>query len=163
MSGGKAMRFFFYGTLMADSGSPVAAAAHRLLHDIGPATARGTLHAIREVGVDGEGWYPVLLAGAGPVHGRLYEAAPGFGEADLAALDAYEEFDPRDPAGSLYLRGTIIVTEAGGAFHEAQAYSFNRPLPPGAQPIADGDFRAWLAREGLRPFGGGPPSANRLP
>jgi gamma-glutamylcyclotransferase (GGCT)/AIG2-like uncharacterized protein YtfP len=155
------MRFFFYGTLIADSGNPVAAAAHVRLRDLGPATARGALHAIEDE--LGEGWYPALLAGAGPVLGQLYEAAPGFGEADLAALDAYEGFDPADPAASLYVRATIVVTDAGGAFHEAQAYSFNRPLPPGAQPIADGDFHTWLAREGLKPYGAPPTSAKHLP
>lgn len=144
------MRFFFYGTLIAGSDNPVTAAAHALLRDRGPATARGTLLAVCDAA---EGCYPILLSGAGPVHGRLYEAAPGFGEADLAALDAYEEFDPADPAGSLYLRGTILVTDAEGAFHEAQAYSFNGLPPSGAQPIADGDFSAWLTREGLKPYG----------
>jgi gamma-glutamylcyclotransferase (GGCT)/AIG2-like uncharacterized protein YtfP len=143
------MRFFFYGTLIAGSGNPVAMAAHALLRDLGPATARGALYAVGEA----EGWYPVLLSGAGAVHGRLYEAAPGFAETDLAALDAYEDFDPADPAGSLYVRATIVATDTAGVFHEAQAYSFNRQLPPGAQAIADGDFCAWIAREGLRPYG----------
>lgn len=143
------MRFFFYGTLIAGSGNPVASAAHTMLRDRGPGSARGALYAVGEA----EGWYPLLLSGAGTVHGRLYEIAPGFGEADLAALDAYEDFDPADPAGSLYVRATIVVTDADGAFHQAQAYNFNRPLPPGAQAIADGDFAAWIARKGLRPYG----------
>ena len=143
------MQFFFYGTLIGGSDNPVAAAAHALLRDLGPATARGALYAVGEA----EGWYPVLLSGAGAVHGRLYEAAPGFGEADLAALDAYEDFDPADPAGSLYIRSTILVTAVDGAFREAQAYGFNGQLPPGAQAIPDGDFRAWILREGLRPYG----------
>lgn len=146
---GKAMRFFFYGTLIAGSGNPVAAAVHGHLRDLGPATARGALYAIGEP----EGWYPIMLAGAGPVHGRLYEAAPGFGEADLAQLDADEDFDPAAPARSLYLRTTIIVADAQGVLQEAQTYSFNGPLPSAALPIADGDFSAWIAREGLRPYG----------
>lgn len=143
------MRFFFYGTLIAGSGNPVAATVHARLRDRGPATARGALYAIGEP----EGWYPIMLAGAGPVHGRLYEAAPGFGEADLAQLDAYEDFDPSDPAGSLYLRATIVVADAGGILQEACTYSFNGPLPAGAQSIPDGDFHTWIAREGLRPYG----------
>lgn len=143
------MRFFFYGTLIAGSDNPVAAAAHARLRDLGPATARGALHAVGTA----DGWYPILLPGPGTVHGRLYEAAPGFDEADLSALDAYEEFAPSDPAGSLYVRRTIIATDAGSTPHEAQAYSFNRPLPPGVQPIADGDFCAWIVREGLKPYG----------
>ena len=143
------MRFFFYGTLIAGNAHPVAERVHACLHDQGPATARGALYAIGE----SAGWYPILLAGAATVHGRLYAAAPGFGAADLAALDAYEDFDPADPAGSLYVRATIVVADADGAFHEAQAYSFNRALPPGALPIPEGDFPAWIAREGLRPYG----------
>jgi len=143
------MRFFFYGTLIAGSGNRVAAAAHALLRDLGPATARGALYAMGEA----EGWYPALLSGAGAVHGRLYEAVPFFGKADLAALDAYEDFDPTDPFGSLYVRATVVVADAAGAFCEAQVYSFNQPLPPGAQALPGGDFRAWIAREGLRPFG----------
>lgn len=143
------MRFFFYGTLIAGSGNATAASVHARLRDLGRATARGTLYAVGER----EGWYPVLLAGAGPVHGRLYEAAPGFGAADLAALDAWEEFDPANPAASVYVRATLVVAAEDGLFHEAQAYSFNRPLPPGAQPIADGDFAGWLARTGLPAYG----------
>lgn len=143
------MRFFFYGTLIAGSGNPVAAAVHARLRDLGPATARGALYAIGEI----EGWYPIMLAGAGAVHGRLYEIAPGFGETDLAQLDAYEDFDPADPARSLYLRATIVVADAQGVLLEAQTYSFNGPLPAGALPIPDGDFSAWIAREGLRPYG----------
>lgn len=143
------MRFFFYGTLIAGNANPIAMRVHACLRDEGPATARGTLHALGEP----EGWYPVMLAGAAPVHGRLYSAAPGFGEADLAALDAYEDFDPTNPAGSLYLRTTIVVADAAAGFHEAQAYVFNGSLPPGALAIPDGDFAAWIAREGLRPYG----------
>jgi gamma-glutamylcyclotransferase (GGCT)/AIG2-like uncharacterized protein YtfP len=143
------MRFFFYGTLIAGSDNLLAAAAHTLLRDCGPALARGALHAVE----DAEGWYPVLLSGASLVHGRLYETIPGFGEAELAAIDAWEDFDPADPAGSPYVRGTIVVADAAGGFHEAHAYTYNRPLPPSAQPIADGDSRAWIAREGLKPYG----------
>lgn len=141
------MRFFFYGTLVAGSDNAVAAAAHGLLRDLGPATTPGTLQAVREP----QGWYPALLPGAGLVHGRLYAAAAGFGEAELARLDAYEDFDPADPAGSLYLRETIVATR-GGSPVEAQAYRFNQPLPSGARPIADGDFSAWLAREGVSAY-----------
>lgn len=143
------MRFFFYGTLIAGNAHPVATRVHACLRDLGPATARGALHALGEA----EGWYPIMLAGAGTVHGRLYAAAPGFGEADLAALDAYEDFDPANPACSLYLRSTIVVADADSGFHEAQAYVFNGPLPAGALAIPDGDFAAWITREGLRPYG----------
>ncbi|MFT4027873.1 MAG: gamma-glutamylcyclotransferase family protein [Novosphingobium sp.] len=133
------LRFFFYGTLIG-GGPPAVRQALGKLRDLGPARAAGAVHAIPDPG----GWYPALVAGEGTVAGRLYEATPDFGEADLAALDAYEEFDPADPAGSPYLR--VPIAEG------LQAYRFNRPLPPDARPIPDGDFAAWIGREGLRAF-----------
>jgi len=139
------MRFFFYGTLLDGSDNPVAQWVHGKLRAVGPATCRGTLHAIP----DPRGWYPALLSGDGIVQGRLYASRNGFAPADLARLDAYEDFDPADPAGSLYLREDI-ATSSG----DAQAYRFNRPLPDGARLIPGGDFRGWLASEGLQSFGG---------
>ena len=65
-------------------------------------TATGRLYAIP----DPAGWYPAFIpdpAGAA-VHGMVHAAGPGFAQADLAALDAYEDYRPADPAGSLYLR-----------------------------------------------------------
>lgn len=132
------LRFFFYGTLIG-GGPPEVRGAVGRLRDLGPARAPGSLHAI----ADPEGWYPALVAGEGSVAGRLFEAAPDFSAADLAELDAYEDFDP---AGSLYLR----VALADGT----QAYRFNQPLPQASRAIPDGDFAAWIAREGLTAFGG---------
>jgi gamma-glutamylcyclotransferase (GGCT)/AIG2-like uncharacterized protein YtfP len=145
------MRFFFYGTLIAGSGNRVAGEAHARLRDLGAATVAGALHAVG----DPLGWYPVLLPGAGTVHGRLYATEPGFDAADLARLDAWEDCDPGDPAASLYRREAIAVTDADGARCEAQCYRYNRALPAGARPIGDGDFRPWLRRVGLRAYGAG--------
>ncbi len=142
------MRLFFYGTLIAGQDNPVATTAHNRLRDLGPATACGRLYAID----DPQGWYPALLPGEGTVHGWLYETTASFGAPDLARLDAYEDFDPSDSAGSLYVREEITVT-AGAAPIDAQAYRFNQPLPAGARTIPDGDFAAWIAREQLRPYG----------
>lgn len=135
------LRLFFYGTLIA-GGPPNVRRAVGKLRDSGAARIAGALYAIP----DPEGWYPALVDGAATVHGRLYEAPPAFDEADLAALDAYEDCDLDDPAGSLYLRVPLAIG--------AQAYRFNQPLPEGARTIPDGDFAAWIAREGLRPFDG---------
>ena len=144
------MFFFFYGTLLDGSDNPVAASVHARLRAIGPAAVRGALHAIP----DPEGWYPALLSGDGLVHGRLYEAAAAFGESDLARLDAYEDYDPRKPERSLYLREAMTATAGDGSSCEVQAYRFNLPLPVGACVIDGGDFRAWLNRQGLQAFGG---------
>ncbi len=141
-----ALRFFFYGTLIAGSENAAARAVHRKLRALGPARTPGTLHAIP----DPAGWYPALVAGRGTVHGRLYESTADFGPTDLAALDAYEDCAPGDPADSLYRRETIAIV--GGS--AAQAYRFNRPLPAGARPIPGGNFAAWLAATGALPFRG---------
>ena len=141
-----AMRFFFYGTLLDGSDNPVARAIHALLEPEGPATVRGALHAVP----DAAGWFPALLAGDGAVHGKAYRARSGFSPADLAQMDAYEDYDPDAPDTSLYIRAELAL--AGGG--TAQAYRFNRPLPPGSQPIAHGDFRRWLAETGQSPFTG---------
>ncbi len=145
------MRFFFYGTLIAGSGNPVARAIHARLCPVGPATTKGRLHAIP----DPDGWYPALLPGTGTVHGRLYETAADFAAADLALLDAYEDFDPARPAASLYRREPVIVLEAGGAEGPAEAYRFNRSLPADALPVPGGDFARWLAARGEAGFGCG--------
>jgi len=140
------MRFFFYGTLLDGSDNPVAQAIHALLEPEGPAMAKGNLHAVP----DPAGWFPALVPGDGPVHGKTYRARAGFSAADLAQMDAYEDYDPAASDASLYIRAELAL--AGGGM--AQAYLFNRPLPPESQPIAHGDFRRWLAETGQAQFTG---------
>lgn len=144
-------RFFFYGTLMAGSGNPVASALHARLHPLGRATVRGALFAIP----DPQGWYPVLLPGEGLVHGTLHAAGAGFTAEDLAAIDAFEDFDPADPAASLYCRVALPVSLDSGAVIEAQVYRYNRALPDGALAIVQGDFAAFVRSHGLPVFGVG--------
>jgi gamma-glutamylcyclotransferase (GGCT)/AIG2-like uncharacterized protein YtfP len=140
------MRLFFYGTLLAGSDNAVAQEVHRLLAPVGPARVAGSLIAIP----DPRGWYPALLPGDGEAHGWLYESRACFGPADVARLDAYEDYDPTDPGASLYVRRAVALF--GGGL--AEAYFWNRPLPCGARPIPGGDFRGWLAEHGLEPFRG---------
>ncbi len=141
------MRFFFYGTLQGGSPNPVAHRIHARLVAEGPGQVRGQLHALP----DRAGWFPALLDGPGTVQGQVWLAGPDFSAADLAAMDAYEDFEPANPARSLYLRRNLPLV-AGGL---VQVYCFNQPLPPGALPIPDGDFRGWLASTGRPEFGGG--------
>jgi gamma-glutamylcyclotransferase (GGCT)/AIG2-like uncharacterized protein YtfP len=141
------MRFFFYGTLQSGSRNPVARRIHARLVAEGPGQVRGALHAVP----DWDGWFPALLGGPGIVHGQVYGVGPDFSPADLAAMDTYEDFDPADPTRSLYLRRSLPLVSGG----VVQVYCFNRPLPPGARPIPDGDFRAWLASTNRPEFGGG--------
>jgi len=140
--------FFFYGTLLAGNANPVARDIHRLLRAAGPATIAGSLHGVP----DDTGWFPALLAGEGKVHGQLYETLTGFDAAALARMDAYEDYLPDDPAGSLYLRRAESAILPDGSAREVQVYAFNQPLPADARPIPGGDFSTWLAETGLPVF-----------
>ena len=142
----RSMQFFFYGTLLDGSDNPVARGIHALLELLGPAQVCGHLHAIP----DEQGWFPALLPGQGQVLGKAYRPRAHFGAADLARMDAYEDFDSADPAASLYVRQPLPL--AGGG--EAQVYVWNRSLPAGSQPIPGGDFRAWLQAQGFEQFRG---------
>lgn len=143
------MLFFFYGTLLAGGQNPVAARLHRKLQPGIPATATGRLWALP----DPAGWYPAFCptAQGAPVHGLLFATAPAFAAADLAALDRYEDYCPDAPQASEYLRRMIAVQTAEGSARAA-AYCYNQPWPPGAEPIPDGDFRAWLKQRGVSEF-----------
>jgi len=137
------VRFFFYGTLIDPTANAMARRVHERMAVIGPATVAGLIHAVP----DPDGWYPVLVPGHGTVRGVLCETGPAFNADDLAALDAYEGFEPAVPAASHYVRCDVPTS-----FGPAQAYLFNQPLPAGAVPICNGDFRAWLRETGHSPF-----------
>jgi hypothetical protein len=95
---------------------------------------------LRTLGVD-------VVPHAFPDHHR-------FTAADLARLDAYEDYDPARPEASLYIREPLSVTGSDGMTVTAETYRFARPLPEGSLPIPDGDFRAWLAEAGVAAFAG---------
>lgn len=138
--------FFFYGTLLDGSNNPVARDVHRLLEPQGAATVSGTLYGVP----DEAGWFPALLPGRGVVHGRLYAPRGEFSAADLARLDAYEDYDPLRRDRSLYVREAVRLGTGGAA----QAYIYNQLLPDGSLAIPGGDFRTWLAATGLAQFTG---------
>lgn len=143
------LRFFFYGTLLAGSGNPVAFRIHRKLRLIGPGHVRGRLFAIP----DPEGWYPALIAGrGGRVQGAVYEATGRFTAHDLALLDGYERHVPPGQPLREYLRAEIAVRLADGRL-TAQAYLYRLLPPAAALPIPDGDFAGLLRRAGWCGFG----------
>ncbi len=126
--------------------NPIALRLQNWLDRGAAATTRGWLYALP----DPAGWYPALIHdAAGPVvHGMVRHASAGFTPADLAALDAYENFDPANLAGSDYVRRPIpALTDSGEVL--AVAYLYHAPLPVAARPIRGGDFRAFLAEQGL--------------
>lgn len=140
------MRFFFYGTLQAGSGNPVAQAIHQRLEPVGPASLPGRLYAVP----DAAGWFPAMLEGVGTVHGQVYRAGPEFTPDDLAAMDRYEDFHPSRPGESLYLSRSMALPDGA----PVQVYCFNQPLPDGSIPIPGGDFKAWLTQAGMAEFSG---------
>ena len=133
-------RLFLYGTLLAGARTPMARALEARVSDQAAATVPGRLVAIPAV----EGWYPALIQGGpGRVNGTICTLRPD--RAFLASLDRYE--------GGQYRREFVWATRTGGLPERALAYVWQAPLPPGARPIAGGDFLEWIARSGKRPFG----------
>lgn len=98
----------------------------------------GRLHFVDHCEVVGAiydlGGYPGLkLEPAGRVRGELYRLA------DVSlfdVLDEYEQYDPADPEGSVYLRRRVPLVGRTG---EAWIYVYNRPIG-GAVRIPSGDW-----------------------
>jgi len=136
-----------YGTLLASElpRAPIDVAASLQL--IGRRRVRGRLYDLGE--------YPGLVLGRGLVEAELHALAdPGV----LAALDAYERFDPDDPQGSLFVRRRIRVPRFGTGPDcrwfdrwaiDAWIYCYNGPLDA-AVPIPSGCWRQHLAEQARR-------------
>lgn len=99
-------RLFVYGTLHPERAPAEIRPVVRRLRLIGPATIVGRLHDL--------GAYPGLtLDGEQTVPGHVF-ALPG-DPGVLAALDAYEGFDPESAERSLFLRSERHVRLDDGA------------------------------------------------
>lgn len=89
---------------------------------IGKGTVVGNLHDLGE--------YPALV-----VNGKRNQRVAGsvFALPDdpetLQALDAYEEFEPKDPKNSLFVRSKRTVTLADGTRKRCWVYIYNQKLP----------------------------------
>jgi len=101
--------------------------------------------------------------GTGKIKGRLYDVGdyPAAVEADepdafitgelyeiidmevLAILDEWEEYDPRKPNDSLYIRRLADVFLEDGSTATAWAYFYNKSLE-GAEFIKSGNYRQYL-------------------
>jgi hypothetical protein len=135
--------FFFYGLLQTEELSAAARAVLPKLDFVSTATIPGRLYAISGRG----GLYPALVRGPdakGEVRGACFKITSSFQLGDLALLDAFEEYDPRAPETSEYLREALFVTLEGGTRIDAWAYVYNAALAEGAEPIPSGDFIAYL-------------------
>lgn len=122
---------FAYGTLLDGVRPAAIARAAERLAALGPATVRGRLYDLGE--------YPglVLDAAASEVHGTIL-AVPDDGV--LAALDAYEGFEPDRPDRSLFVRRGVTATLLEGRALDCLVYVYNRD-PAGAPVIASGRYR----------------------
>ena len=118
-------RLFVYGTLRPDIAPAYLSDVVKHFCLLGEAQLSGRLYGLRT--------FPGLIldpAGAGIVHGRIYEVAHAcLDELDshLARLDAYEGFDPNNAASSLFCR-VRCEPKVCGATMESWVYVYNRPV-----------------------------------
>ncbi len=112
---------FVYGTLRPGHAPARVAGWVATFIPQGAATVRGRLYDL--------GAYPgvVLDEEADTVHGELF-SLPDDPEL-LSRLDAYEDYRPREPAESLFLRVRTIATSQDGTSHECWIYVYNRTVP----------------------------------
>ncbi|HEX9199995.1 MAG TPA: gamma-glutamylcyclotransferase family protein [Acidobacteriaceae bacterium] len=110
---------FVYGTLHPSRAPREIAGVARKLTHVGHGTIRGRLYDL--------GDYPGVILdddATEPVHGEVFALPP---DPDaLACLDAYEDYRPHDPEGSLFLRQKTTVTLADGSRETCWVYVYNR-------------------------------------
>lgn len=123
---------FVYGTLRPGGKNYPRYLEGRTVREM-PATAEGELFFVAE------GGYPYVVPGTGEVQGELVEIDPALYGETLRDLDGLEEYDPKDEAGSVYLRRRTSVRLADGKVAEAWIYYWNG-LEEGVR-IGSGDFR----------------------
>ena len=129
---------FVYGTLRRGEKNHQAYLAGRYSR-CRPASVRGRLFFEPREG------YPYLLPGDGSVRGELFDLAPARYAETLARLDALEEYDPDDEAGSVYLRRLAEATLEDGSRCACWTYYWNGP-PDIGRPVPGNDFRRETGR-----------------
>jgi molybdopterin molybdotransferase len=138
-------RLFVYGTLLQATGRPdIDAVLRDWTRDLGAAQMSGKLFSV--------GAYPAAVCdgdteglGHGPkVLGHLFEILDP--DKVWPVLDAYEDFDVRDPAASEFLPLPIQVGW-NDMSTEAITYAYNRSVA-GLEPIPSGDWLAWRLQNG---------------
>ena len=130
-----AASLFVYGTLLRGlSRAQVLRGATFL----GPGMVQGRLFDL--------GQYPGLRPGNGLVVGEVWQVDAAM----LTRIDRIEDYNPRDPSGSLYRRVDIPVHTFSGALLPASTYQYNR-VPLTTALIAHGDYRRYLLEQRSRP------------
>jgi gamma-glutamylcyclotransferase (GGCT)/AIG2-like uncharacterized protein YtfP len=118
-------RISFYGTLMRDQGVQQAIKAATKLRHMGTCSIDGKLYDL--------GAYPGMVEGKGTVLGELYDVLDA---SVLIPLDRYEEFDPQNPSGSLFIRRRIRLKDPKV---DSWVYFFNGSVR-GKKRIQGGDW-----------------------
>ena len=121
-------KLFVYGTLLRGLSRAQMLRGARFL---GPALLSGRLFDL--------GSYPGLLFGEGLVVGEIHLVD----SSTLQRIDRVEDFDARDPEGSLYRRGTVSARHFSGGGETVETYFYNRE-PAAGVLIPHGDYRRYL-------------------
>lgn len=128
---------FLYGTLIPSQASDEMAATVQRLQRIGSAYAQGYLYDLGE--------YPGAILDPSSdtkITGEVFEITNK--QDVLASLDSYEEFNPADLEGSLFVRTESPVTLSDGRRLNCWMYVYNRN--PGAAPlVVGGDYEKYKA------------------
>ncbi|MCI0381140.1 MAG: gamma-glutamylcyclotransferase [Gemmataceae bacterium] len=128
---------FLYGTLLPEHVSPDLKSVVQRLRRLGSATIAGRLFDLGE--------YPALVLDTSAetrVTGEVFELPDDPGV--LQSLDAYEEFDPNDPDGSLFLRKRMPIELRDGRRILAWVYIYNRD-PSHSPLVSGGNYSEWKA------------------
>lgn len=99
-----------------------------------PARVRGSLYA--HVSLP----WPCLVPGDGEVKGEIIHIAPDVYDMVMVALDDWEDYDPRDESGSLYLRRVVTAITADGKEEQAWCYFWNGSERELGEPVEDGKW-----------------------
>ncbi len=127
MSDPAALPFFFYGTFMRGESNHAALFLSDWTRYLGPASVRGLLYNLGD-------WPCAVPSPEGVIRGELHRIVD---PSRVSDLDAFEDYDPLDPAGSEYIRVEVLLADRSGL---AWIYAYNRPVS-GLPLIASGDWR----------------------
>ncbi len=129
---GMSEHLFLYGTLLPGKAPEEIAPIIKRFRRLGPGHVRGRLYDFGE--------FPGAVLDPSSrtiVHGELV-VLPSDGRI-LEALDRYEEFDPADSNGSLFIPKKVKVWMVNGSSREGWIYVYNRH-PGTAKLVRGGDY-----------------------
>jgi gamma-glutamylcyclotransferase (GGCT)/AIG2-like uncharacterized protein YtfP len=129
-------KLFVYGSLHTAS-NPFYRLLMKNSRKIGEGTVQGNLYFL--------GRYPgaVITKDGNKIYGSVYllNDLQLFDE-----LDKYEEYNPLNPQGSLFIRKTVTVTGEDGKKHRAWIYVYNREVS-GKRLIKSGNYGQYRKRK----------------